>query len=95
MWIQQILVEEDIDLCVLTETWLNRNDIPWIDGSDLNNDGYTMDNSLRNNGKRGGGLAIIYKDSLEIKKKIEERRANRSINLRNGRHLSKTLIYTF
>ena len=75
VWIKQILVEEDIDLCVLTETWLNSNDIPWIDGSDLNNDGYTMDNSLRNNGKRGRGLAIIYKDSLEIKK-IEEKHAN-------------------
>ena len=63
------------DLCVLIATWLNNNDIPWIDDSDLNNDGYTMDNSLRNSGKRGGGLAIIYKDSLEIKK-IEEKHAN-------------------
>ena len=62
VWIKQILVEENIDLCILTETWFNSNDMPWLDCSDLNNNGYRMDYSFRNNGKQGGVLAIIYKD---------------------------------
>ena len=29
IWLKQVLTEEDVDLCVLTETWLNDND-QWI-----------------------------------------------------------------
>ena len=51
-----------------------------------------MDNPLRNNGKRGGGLAIIYKDSLEIKK-IEEKHANTYQSAKWKTSVKNTHIY--
>ena len=30
IWLKQLLSEDQIDICILTETWLNKNDMEWI-----------------------------------------------------------------
>ncbi len=72
MWLKQELVEQDIDLSVVTETWLRNSDEQWIEGTELNKDGFEMQNTSRQDGRIGGGIALVYRDVYNIKK-IEER----------------------
>lgn len=66
------LVEENIDMCVLTETWLNNNDQHWIESTELNKSGLKMDNSFREDGRKGGGVSLVYKDTYRVVK-LEEK----------------------
>ena len=50
----------NIDLAVLTETWLKSEDESWVAGCDLNVNQFRMQTLNRSN-KKGGGLAIVYK----------------------------------
>ncbi len=72
IWLKQELVEQDIDLCVVTETWLRNSDEQWIEGTELNKDGFKMQNTSRQDGRIGGGITLVYRDVYNIKK-IEER----------------------
>ena len=67
IWLKQELIEQGIDICVLTETWLSDSDKQWIDKTELNKDGYTLSNSFRRDGRRGGGIALVHKDKYKIK----------------------------
>ena len=67
IWLKQLLSEDQIDICILTETWLNKNDMEWIESCELNKDGFRMSNSFRNDGRRGGGIAVVYRDTFSIK----------------------------
>ena len=58
---------EAIDIAILTETWLTNStgDMVWLESNELVKDGYQI--SVRNGeGKRGGGLAIIYRDNITV-----------------------------
>ena len=74
IWLKQLLSEE-IDICILTETWLNENDMEWIESCELNKDGFRMSNSFRNDGRRVGGIALVYRDMFSIKQ-INEKHLN-------------------
>ena len=64
--ITDYLLNEHIDVAIVTETWLkDANDI-WMQGCELNKNGYKTSCSNRRN-RQGGGVALVYKDSLIIK----------------------------
>ena len=58
----------NINVILITETWLNDTpqDIAWLHQSDLLQAGYAI--STHNRPTRGGGLALLYKDNMKIKK---------------------------
>ena len=57
------LIDDQIDICVITEIWLNNLDPTII--SDLNREGYIFKPFPRS--RKGGGLAISYRDTIDIK----------------------------
>ena len=65
--LHQYLVENNISLCVLTETWLRDTDADqvWLDCSSLNNDGFKCF-TLNRQCRRGGGLALISRDEYKV-----------------------------
>ena len=60
------LVENKIDICIVTETWLTDDDKVWLDCSDLSKNGYHIQSANRRN-RRGGGLAIIATTNIKTK----------------------------
>ena len=63
--ISDLLIEEKIDFLLITETWLSNDK---FDETVLRNccpPGYTFINKPRL-GKKGGGVAIIYRDSINL-----------------------------
>ena len=58
----------NIDLTLIMETWLNdtSQDTAWLHQSDLIQSGYTI--SMHNRPSRGGRIALLYKDSMKVKK---------------------------
>jgi len=67
IWLKHQLIDEEIDICVITETWLNDSNAEWITSTELNKDGFKMLNSFRRDGRRGGGISLVYKDNYKIK----------------------------
>ena len=62
---QQVVLEENIDICATTETWIKHNDESTIkDVSPVNYKGISYP---RSSGKSGGGLALIFKDHIMYK----------------------------
>lgn len=59
------LVAHDLDLLVVTETWLTNANEDRVK-AELLPCGYSMMHRMRQ-GKRGGGVAIIYKSNLSVK----------------------------
>ena len=62
------IVQNKIDILLLTETWLTSKEIDkiWISSSDLNKDRYKLTSAIREN-RRGGGLALITKKDFKVK----------------------------
>ena len=62
------LMHHDVDICILTETWLSENDSDrtWLQYTVLNKVTYQMFTSNRT-GRKGGGLALIVKSHLRVK----------------------------
>ena len=66
--IRQLIDEDNVDLMLLTETWLMNEDKEWIDCCELNKNGYSIQCVNRSENKtRGGGLALIYKAGAVVK----------------------------
>ena len=65
--IHEHLVSNNIDFGIFTETWLleNSGDIVWCVTSPLQNMGFRILISNQK-GRRGGGLAIVYREGLEV-----------------------------
>ena len=61
------LITNKIDMCIVTETWLKDQDQLWLETNDLVLNGYRIDNVNRPHTKGGGGLAIIYRSSMNVK----------------------------
>ena len=53
-------------MCIVTETWLKEQDQLWLETNDLVQNCYKIDNVNRPN-RTGGGLAIIYRSSINTK----------------------------
>ena len=63
----ELLEDSNADLSVLTETWLTDADEVWVQGSKFHRHHYTMDECHRK-GRKGGGLALIAKQTLKVKR---------------------------
>ena len=63
-------MENRIEACIVTETWLSEGDDIWISTSDFTKHNYNITVSNRQN-RRGGDLALIYKtnQNLQVLKK--------------------------
>ena len=65
--ITEYLINNNIDACILTETWLTNSDYDkiWLECSEIRQNGYKINNINRKD-RKGGGLAIIYKNHLKV-----------------------------
>ena len=65
--IAEYLISNNIDACILIETWLTNsdNDKIWLECSEIGQNGYKINNINRKD-RKGGGLAIIYKNHLKV-----------------------------
>ena len=63
-----ILLESNLDICTLTETWLNNSDNnrTWIESCELNKHGYKLDVCNRED-RPGGGIGLVFRDNLKVK----------------------------
>lgn len=62
--VTQHIFEEKIDICVITETWLQTDGDSHIRG-ELTQDGYSLDDVPRLN-RQGGGIALLYRDNIKV-----------------------------
>ena len=64
----QEIATNNIDITLVSETWLNNTpqDTAWLHQSNLLQAGYAI--STHNRPTRGGGLALLYKQNMKIKK---------------------------
>ena len=60
------LIDQDIDIMIVTETWLTKDDTIWLEACDLNKDTYRIQSAHCQNG-RGGGLALIHRSISDAK----------------------------
>ena len=67
----EFLNDFNIDILIITETWLSHKDCPLL--SSLNVDTYSFSYLRRSLCKRGGGLGIVYKSSLPISPLIDHK----------------------
>jgi hypothetical protein len=67
--ISDFLCENDLDVLLLNETWLRSGATDKRVIGDLVPDGYSFKHKARNNGSRGGGVGILFRDSLSYKQK--------------------------
>ena len=65
MVIMDYIIENRIEACIVTETWLSDGDDIWISSSDFTKNNYNIAVSNRQN-RRGGGLALIYKTTQTL-----------------------------
>ena len=67
-FLTQEIITHSIDVTLITETWLNDtpHDTAWLHQSNLLQSGYAI--STHNRQSRGGGIALLYKDSMKIMK---------------------------
>ena len=65
--VKDLIVDHDIDVLALTETWLSADDRDDMTIRDIYPTGYEFHSAPR--GSRGGGLAFVYKNTLRLCKK--------------------------
>ena len=63
--IMDYIIENRIDMCIITETCLSDGDDIWISTSDFSKHNYSITVANRQN-RRGGGLALIYKTTQKF-----------------------------
>ena len=69
----EYIVNNGIDACVESETWLKNNDEDkvWVACSILNRDGNKISTANRLD-RTGGGLALIYNNKLKVENTAQE-----------------------
>ena len=60
------LTELDIDVILVTETWLTKDDIVWLDSCAFNKDTYGIELAYHQTCK-GGVLALIHRPTSDVK----------------------------
>ena len=60
------LIELDIDVMLITDTWLTKDNIVWLDSCDFNKNTYRIESAYHQTGK-GGGLAFIHRSTNDVK----------------------------
>ena len=66
--LHKVIKEENIDLCVVTETWLSNKieDETWVKCTVLNNDNLKLAN-VNQIGRKEGGIALIYCNNFKVR----------------------------
>ena len=95
---QTQLLQDNVDLCAITETWLKKDDdftlkcfLP---------PGYTITSQLRTGGRMGGGIALVCKKSIQTRiinmtnKSITMEYSALTCNI-NGNNLDLYIIYRY
>ena len=59
------MIEKDLDIMVITETWLKDSDTHWLKASSLSSDYITLETVNRNE-RRGGGVAICHTNNIQL-----------------------------
>ena len=67
-FLAQEIKTNNLDLTLIMETWINdtQEEMAWLHQSDLIQSGCAI--STYNRPSRGGGIALLYKDHMEVKK---------------------------
>ena len=65
--IMECLMDKQVDIAILMETWLCKEDETWVAASECNKNGYKLDTVNRNN-RRGGGIGLIYQETIKVVK---------------------------
>ena len=60
------IIENKVDACVVTETWLKEHDSIWISNSELQKNNYIIKVANRNK-RQGGGLAMTCRSGYRVK----------------------------
>ena len=63
---QNYVQDDNTTICAITETWLS-NDENDLRYKEIPPPGYKILSKPHKNGKKGGGIAVVYKASLNIK----------------------------
>ena len=71
MVVKDFAVDNDVDILVLTETWLRPGNIDDIDVGPLCPTGYRFLHVPRSQG-RGGGVGVLFKDSLDVNTSVTD-----------------------
>ena len=66
------IIDNDADICTITETWLHPGDRDRPDIKDLTPDGYKLHHVPRQGGKGGGGVAVVYKANMNMTTQLTE-----------------------
>ena len=65
---QEHILAKDVSLCAISESWLpSDNEDLWY--KEILPSGYSIFSEPHNDGRRGGGFALVYKDHLQLKHK--------------------------
>ena len=64
--IMDSIIENKVDVCVVTETWLKEQDNIWISNSKFKKNNYIIKVANRNK-RQGGGLALICRSHYRVK----------------------------
>ena len=63
--IMEYLMDKQVDLAILTETWLCEEDETWVNASECNKNGYRLDTVNRKK-RRGGEIGLIYLGTFKV-----------------------------
>ena len=66
------IIDNDADICTVTETWLHPGDRDRPAIKDLTPDGYKLHHVPWQGGKGGGGVAVVYKANMSMTKQPTE-----------------------
>ena len=65
----ELLLDRDVDVCCVTETWLRDGTEPVL--ADLKREGFDVVSCPRNDNRRGGGIAFVSKSGKYISKMVK------------------------
>ncbi|KAK6184551.1 hypothetical protein SNE40_007001 [Patella caerulea] len=65
-YVKDLMDNYELDALLLTETWLQGDDVTWCLQTQLNQDGTKLDHCDRKD-RPGGGISLVYRDNSKVK----------------------------
>ena len=88
---QQYIVDKNIDICAITETWIKKDDIDMVT-REIPPPGYNILSQPCMDGRSGGGLGIIHKDYITINSSKATKNHNTMEYMRYSLRIKQTSI---
>ena len=88
---QQYIVDQNIDVCAITETWIKKDDINMIT-KEIPPHGYHILSQPCMDGRSGGGLGMVYKDYITISSSKMTKNHNTMEYMRYSLRIKQTSI---